>query len=865
MDGISTIMGNDMSTSSPRSYHPKKSEVINLVNAIDCNSDDVKKTRCANSTCRNNHKKMANTNIESDNQSKHMSSTVTFLAPPLSQNSGKPEVINLVSNESQNLESSLYESRYTDQSIYHYRARSNVKENKNKVSFGTDTVEYGCMNEALTFSATHNQNKKRKLTTQFSNDIPSQNKRHKTSPSSSSSSSGTHHVKEENNERQFPTELSFFCKSRHGKLRRSQRNISIRELQLTRKYGKRTPGRRCRNGHTSTMYDWNGLRYIEDDVTKKEITSYATRMDLKCWPLSDNQVKLHKEALRKINESKSSWRTHFVCLVDTSGSMRKSDVKGARSRLDAVWLALAVDYVKFQIQSGQASDQDVITVITMGEQSNIVIDQQPMDWVLFNKLVNIYNGNHFHRIKPKGHGYFLPALEKAEEILMQNPYSSCSLALTVYSDGRPSDNATSLKFAVNDTKVNRVNDAIVKKIENISSKLGKRFTFTAIGIGSATEFKSLELMTETAKDYGSEAFFKVPSMTTSDLGAAMSSVTTSLAKSHTAMTIYSVDGKKTGIKTVRNVLRERQSTLPALTEDVDKDDFHIYMGNNVTRKIYDVNANGCFKDAPLQHPDAVGVAIRKKAFGEGTERICYQFFEIAADGHTVVGHPLVAKESRFVEDYTEEGASKEKYARKFCNLQYKAQEMAKAFNEKIDNLKILNRETARVSFLDCSTYYIDGEGLEKKLLLVERRLHQKFQKWNNNNGAVYRNKNKLDKSYELITINDCNDHNEADTFTSETCIHITPSEVAQAFSHFSYHFSGEKCLICDLQGSYDNVGKMFYFTDPVIHYYDKQNCNKKHVFGRTDRGREGFESFLGTHCCNALCDLVTKGLKNVCT
>ena len=34
----------------------------------------------------------------------------------------------------------------------------------------------------------------------------------------------------------------------------------------------------------------------------------------------------------------------------------------------------------------------------------------------------------------------------------------------------------------------------------------------------------------------------------------------------------------------------------------------------------------------------------------------------------------------------------------------------------------------------------------------------------------------------------------------EDFIEVTPDDVAQAFSHFSYNYTGRQCVICDLQG-----------------------------------------------------------------
>jgi hypothetical protein len=100
-----------------------------------------------------------------------------------------------------------------------------------------------------------------------------------------------------------------------------------------------------------------------------------------------------------------------------------------------------------------------------------------------------------------------------------------------------------------------------------------------------------------------------------------------------------------------------------------------------------------------------------------------------------------------------------------------------------------------------------------------------------------------------------------DVLKDNESIFVTPSEVAQAFSHFSYFHSGKKIVLCDLQGEYDKREKLFRFTDPVIHYYDRHNPGKRSLYGRTDFGRKGIETFMDNHKCNRLCQLVTGGFR----
>uniref|UniRef100_A0A7S3PWP2 Alpha-type protein kinase domain-containing protein n=1 Tax=Chaetoceros debilis TaxID=122233 RepID=A0A7S3PWP2_9STRA len=90
---------------------------------------------------------------------------------------------------------------------------------------------------------------------------------------------------------------------------------------------------------------------------------------------------------------------------------------------------------------------------------------------------------------------------------------------------------------------------------------------------------------------------------------------------------------------------------------------------------------------------------------------------------------------------------------------------------------------------------------------------------------------------------------------------FSPSEVAQAFSHFSYWATGRKRLVCDIQGVFCEEVNKLRLSDPVIHYYNSKKDGRKMVHGRTDRGRKGFAMFFETHDCSRLCRLVTKGFK----
>ena len=68
----------------------------------------------------------------------------------------------------------------------------------------------------------------------------------------------------------------------------------------------------------------------------------------------------------------------------------------------------------------------------------------------------------------------------------------------------------------------------------------------------------------------------------------------------------------------------------------------------------------------------------------------------------------------------------------------------------------------------------------------------------------------------------------------------------QALSHYSYHISGGKYALCDLQGGIWPDGGGVVLTDPVI-------LSRTREFGVTDLGPEGISTFFARHKCNKFC------------
>ena len=675
----------------------------------------------------------------------------------------------------------------------------------------------------------------------------------------------------------IPTSLVPFPQTEHGRLRRKERGIDRKDLQAALKHGKRE---KClfksRNGKRTWKYVLGDITYVVEQGTFEEVTSFAKPIRLAPVPIS-NQLRAEIDVYkRRVKSSPSEWKSNTVIVVDTSGSMREADMWGTRTRLSAVWLSVALDYIAHRLEAGEACGFDVVSIVTLCEEPQVLIRDRPWTWALYNEVVDFYNQP--LRYKPVGHGPFLPALEKAHQLLTRNSASSCAISLCFLSDGRPSDQIRSTP--VGET----VQGLINTKIEDLAKRFGRRLSFYAIGIGDLDNFNTLESMVDTAKDYGVKAFFQLPSNTSSDLGSVFTSAATSLSTSQTEMT----DVRTMRQQAIREVLRESRRLAAIPISEVSEAEFFLYPLDNVTRTVYseiivDGRRSKTFETVSMINPDTRYVAFCKEVFGEGAERFAYRFYELAADRKTILGKPLVAKESRLVLDteYTDTRA-RELFVKTFCETQQLARRIGEKFNRKLDKLRRVDPRTPRVKFLDCSIYKISDVNTGDQSVLVEERLDESLWfKWNCNNGYVegmeaaprYSNEQLRDAVSNLATLDAIaeGDSDEESEDNSEidkpTAIVFSPSEVAQAFSHFSYIDSYRRRLVCDLQGVYDQDENVLLFSDPVIHYHhpdgEHLGDHRRNRYGRTDRGRAGIAMFFDTHheFCGHLCRLVCRGFR----
>ena len=204
----------------------------------------------------------------------------------------------------------------------------------------------------------------------------------------------------------------------HGRERRSERNIERQELQAAIKHGNRERTNPGRDGSTRWRYTYKGVVYITDETSRHEITS---------WRTDDNSIALPPAEVDVCGRG-----SHAVLIVDHSGSMRKDDVPGYSSRMQAVYDCLSRDFVEAQLNSGSAKDV-VVSIIAMSDDASVLVDKYPLNSSLALHLDDLGKRN------PRSHGNYLPALDKAFEIMLADAPNRANFLLLFLSDGAPSD------------------------------------------------------------------------------------------------------------------------------------------------------------------------------------------------------------------------------------------------------------------------------------------------------------------------------------------------------------------------------------------------------------------------------------------
>ncbi|CAM9412037.1 unnamed protein product [Ectocarpus sp. 13 AM-2016] len=288
------------------------------------------------------------------------------------------------------------------------------------------------------------------------------------------------------------SDMPFFS-SLHGRERRALRGIARIDLQSAVKYGKKQQASPDRaTGARRWRYTHANIVYITDETSTKEITCYAKSNSLPRANLTLEDIRDHEAAKSRLKADPSLCTSHTVIVVDQSGSMRTCDVEDFRTRSDAVFGVLAMDFVAKQRLSGEATDRDTVSLILMRDSAKIVFEREPMGLVLYNKFVGLHDQNTL-----RSHGMFLPALNTAQRLLKRHVHGGCGLSLMFLSNGRPSDRRLSSPMRT-----------IADQVRSLAEGYGQQLSVSTLGFADRQQdFSVLEAMADAAQAAGAHGTF----------------------------------------------------------------------------------------------------------------------------------------------------------------------------------------------------------------------------------------------------------------------------------------------------------------------------------------------------------------------
>ena len=689
------------------------------------------------------------------------------------------------------------------------------------------------------------------------------------------------------------TSLITILSSEHGRLRREQRDIDKRDLRKALKYGTRQ-----RAWGQRWLVEYDGITFITNDSMTKEVTAYPS--PLPEMELEPEMVEQHTKATSLLHAKPGLSTSHTVIVIDNSGSMlsKKNNVLLYRDSQNAAFSMTALEFVAEQLFNQTAVNSDLVSLVKFSSRAKVEIDREPIDWIVYNKLLSHRNTDRFDDRKTApsfdilcSQSNYLPALEQASKLLEMAHHENCASSLFFFSDGELTD-SSSLMIASSEAN-KRVCDQIAKMVE----KFGKSaFTVTICGLGDVDDdFTSLKDMAAAARKAGAKATFEFCQKTANSISSAVSSLVSSTTESRTAL----MEGRRHRLTQREDLRNEKETPVKFDWQYFWILDHYVYSPERKKFFSSHLLPFGSVQSDPREawrreEDPPRYLAINRNYVGKGAERVAFR--ARLSDSDSVQGFafdPMIAKETKNVERIDEKIAFHEGFA----ETQDLANYLASEFNKRLQGIPNFDPHvTPRIEFLRCSVLLLDDPDWPTgaRGVLVEKMLNTErfpWTKWNDNNGMVdgVRVLMHLDVDFELKQLQKEKEHalgaiteeeeesdddddddaslpdveephfNQIDT---DTAAGISASDYLQAFTHFTYRYTNGRVMVCDLQGIFntDMVPPTLELTDPAIHYSSRKG--RRMVFGRTDKGPSGMKSFFRTHKCTKICKYLRLSAKN---
>lgn len=209
------------------------------------------------------------------------------------------------------------------------------------------------------------------------------------------------------------TSLITILSSEHGRLRREQRDIDKRDLRKALKYGTRQ-----RAWGQRWLVEYDGITFITNDSMTKEVTAYPS--PLPEMELEPEMVEQHTKATSLLHAKPGLSTSHTVIVIDNSGSMlsKKNNVLLYRDSQNAAFSMTALEFVAEQLFNQTAVNSDLVSLVKFSSRAKVEIDREPIDWIVYNKLLSHRNTDRFDDRKTApsfdilcSQSNYLPALE----------------------------------------------------------------------------------------------------------------------------------------------------------------------------------------------------------------------------------------------------------------------------------------------------------------------------------------------------------------------------------------------------------------------------------------------------------------------
>lgn len=385
-----------------------------------------------------------------------------------------------------------------------------------------------------------------------------------------------------------------------------------------------------KKGRRLVKYTCGDIAYITNPAASRVFRAFDPHQ-IRHALLTEKHFTAHEAAKERLRADPFRCSSHTVVVVDQSGSMRAPDVNEFGSRSSAVFGMLALDFVAEQRLSGQASDTDVVSLVLMRVNAEVVFEREPVGLVLYNKFVALhYNGN------PSSHGNYLPALDKADELLKKGAHARCALSLLFLSDGKPSDWCIGIPLsdqeafhdvAARETAQREAENAIIGRVRALADTFGKQLSLSALGFAKKDQdFSMLDAMANTAEDAGAAAGFHRTDLSAEGLSSSIAHAVCSLTETKSKLTTVTRSSSYTP-RDVRQVEMEAVASWGQAPTLWEVGEGWVVYTEDVKRLEFcpDVATDG-------KHPwlrvglgagEANCVAIRRKALGEGAERLVF--------------------------------------------------------------------------------------------------------------------------------------------------------------------------------------------------------------------------------------------------